>query len=48
LAISAVTYFVTTLVFDNTTAGLVAAATAALTAWTWFWLPLLSFTGDGD
>ncbi len=46
VAISAVAYFVTTLVFDTTVASIVAAAATALTAWTWFWLPLLTFGTD--
>ena len=48
VAISAVAYFVTTLVFDSAIAGAVAAATTALTAWTWFWMPIVTFATDAD
>lgn len=47
VAIAAVAYFVTALLFGSVTASLVAAAVAGITTWSWFWLPLVSFGRDG-
>lgn len=43
VAIAAVAYFVTSLVFDSAVAGIVAAGAGLLTGWAWFWLPLVRF-----
>jgi hypothetical protein len=43
IAISAVTFLVTSLVFDNGFAALAAAVLMAVTAWSWFYLPLVQF-----
>lgn len=47
VAIGAVGWFVTSLLFGVIPAAVVAAVAVALTAWAWFWLPLVTF-GRGD
>jgi hypothetical protein len=46
IAISAVAYLVTSLVFDDRLAALAAALLMAVTAWSWFYLPLVRFEKD--
>lgn len=46
ISIAASTYLVSTLVFEDVAAGIVTAVIAAVTAWSWFYMPLVSFSRD--
>lgn len=46
ISIAASTYLVSTLVFQDVAAGIVTAVIAAVTAWSWFYMPLVSFSRD--
>lgn len=43
VAIAAAVYLVTALVLDSVAASSVTAVVAGLTAWAWFWVPLVQF-----
>jgi Family of unknown function (DUF6328) len=43
VAIASVTYFVTSLVFDDGPAAIATTVLALVTAWSWFYLPMVSF-----
>lgn len=47
IAICAVVYLASTLVFDDTFAAVLTTAIAALVVWTWFEIPLVQFRNDG-
>lgn len=46
VSIAASTYLVSTLVFHDVAAGVVTAIIAGVTAWSWFYIPLVSFSKD--
>lgn len=49
VSIAASTYLVSTIVFEDVAAGVVTAIIAGVTAWSWFYIPLVSFSkGDRD
>jgi len=47
VAIVAVSYLVSSLVYESRVAAIVAAVIGGITAWAWFYLPLVSFARDG-
>jgi hypothetical protein len=48
VSISAVVYLVSSLVFDDTFAGLATAAITLVSGWAWFYLPLVKFRRHSD
>jgi hypothetical protein len=48
IAIGAVAWFVTSLLFGAIPAAAVATVALGLTSWAWFWLPVVSFRTDDD
>lgn len=53
IAIGAATYLVSALVFDNVSAAVIATAIVMVVAWSWFYMPLVTFSkkkpeGDRD
>lgn len=46
ISVGAATYLVSTLVFEDVTAVIVTAIIVAVTSWSWFYMPLITFSKD--
>ena len=48
VAIASVVYLVTSIVFDSTEAAVATLVVTVVAVWAWFYLPLVTFRGDGE